>query len=369
MNESDYTILDDRTVYRYASTGGPGLIGAGKEWVYDAINEFVEKPKFKGDTTSEAEDIADLKAHLLAQAKKPPKKSTKFIEKFSDEKLLMLLESAIIVNYHLKENVDYVLTKKFEPRLINRGICKTRSAKIIMHDGKVSMDTQYGNGMQQLLHSKLNKIHGDDSFVIEPESKTIIALINKDMIDYYRSKQGFIWGSSGTVGFGREIDLQYEKYGFEFSKVEPHQRNIATLNQPMISSDETRQFEHIIRLLQLQKSSDTHKVPTLVIFKDIPTATRFYENLKNKNPARVMQMFTGLGNEKQTIIDAAKPGMITITTPALGRNTDIHYDKSVGMNVIQTFVASAREDRQKAGRTGRQGSKGNVYYSLNVSFR
>ena len=76
-------------------------------------------------------------------------------------------------------------------------------------------------------------------------------------------------------------------------------------------------------------------------------------------------MYTGLGNEKQTIIDAAKPGMITITTPALGRNTDIHYDKSVGMNVIETFVASAREDRQKAGRTGRQGSTGNVYYSLN----
>lgn len=364
MNESDYTILDDRTVYRYASTGGPGLIGAGKEWVYDAINQFVIKPNFKAGTTSEAQDIAALKEHLLKQAKLQ-KKSSKFIEKFSDKKLLMLLESAIIVNYRLKENFDYVLTEKSEPKLINGVVRQTRSAKIIMKDGKVSTDTQYGNGMQQLLYSKLNKIHGGDIFVIEPESKTIISSNNKNMIDYYRSKKGFIWGSSGTVGFGREIDLQYQKYGFEFSKVEPHQRNIATLNKPIISSDETAQFKHIIQLLQPGKTSNTYMAPALVIFKDIETATRFHTYLKDQYKTQAMQLYTGLGNEEQTIHDAAQSGMITITTPALGRNTDIHYDKSVGMNVIETFVASAREDRQKAGRTGRQGSTGNVYYSLN----
>ena len=361
MNESDYTILDDRTVYRYASTGGAGLIGAGKEWVYDAINQFVIKPNFKADTTSEAQDIVALKAYVLKQAKLQ-KKSSKFIEKFSDKKWLMLLESAIIVNYRLKENFDYVLTEKSEPKLINGVVRQTRSAKIIMKDGKVSTDTQYGNGMQQLLYSKLNTIHGNDSFVIEPESKTIISSNNKNMIDYYRSKKGFIWGSSGTVGFGREIDLQYQKYGFEFSKVEPHQRNIAILNKPMISSDETAQFKHIIQLLQPGKTSNTYIAPALVIFKDIETATRFHAYLKDQYKT---QLYTGLGNEEQTIHDAAQSGMITITTPALGRNTDIHYDKSVGMNVIETFVASAREDRQKAGRTGRQGSVGNVYYSLN----
>lgn len=364
MNESDYTILDDRTVYRYASTGGPGLIGAGKEWVYDAINSFVIKPAFKAGTTSEAQDIAALKQHLIKEAKLQ-KKSSKFIEKFSDKKLLMLLESAIIVNYRLKENFDYVLTEKAEPKLINGVVRQTRSAKLIMKNGKVSPDTQYGNGMQQLLYSKLNKIHGDESFVREPESKTIISSNNKNRIDYYRTKKGFIWGSSGTVGFGREIDLQYQKYGFEFSKVEPHQRNIATLHKPIISSDETAQFKHIIQLLQPGKTSSTYMAPALVIFKDIETATRFHTYLKNQYKTQAMQLYTGLGHEEQTIHDAAQSGMITITTPALGRNTDIHYDKSVGMNVIETFVASDREDRQKAGRTGRQGSAGHVYYSLN----
>ena len=364
MNESDYTILDDRTVYRYAATGGPGLIGVGKDWVYDAINQFVKKPDFKADISSEAEDIAALKEHLLNQAKLQ-KKSSKFIEKFSDKKFLMLLESAIIVNYRLKENFDYVLTEKSEPRLVNGVVRQTRSAKIIMKDGKVSMDTQYGNSIQQLLYSKLNKIHGEDSFVIEPESKTIISSNNKNMIDYYRSQNGFIWGSSGTVGFGGEIALQYQKYGFEFSKIEPHQPNITKVNKPIISSDESAQFKHILHLLQPQLSSNTNRAPALVIFKDIETAIRFHSQLKEQYPAEAMQLYTGLGNEEQTIQAAAQSAMITVTTPALGRNTDIHYDKSLGMTVIQTFVASARDDCQKVGRTGRQGSKGNVFYSLN----
>ena len=364
MNESDYTILDDRTVKRYASTGGPGLIGAGKEWVYDVINQFVNTSDFKEGTTSEAQDIVLLKNYLVNYAK-IHKKSFKFIENLPDKKWLMLLESAIIVNYRLKENFDYVLTKTSEPKRINGILRQTRSAKIIMKDHKVSADTQYGNGVQQLLYAKLNTTHGNDIFVIEPESKTIISLNNKNMIDYYRSKKGFIWGSSGTVGCDREIDFQYKQYGFEFSKVEPHQRNIAARNKPNISKDETAQFKHIIQLLQPGKTSNKYMAPALVIFKDIETATRFYTQLKNQYATQAMQLYTGLGHEEQTIHDAGLSGMITITTPALGRNTDIHYDKSVGMNVIETFVASAREDRQKAGRTGRQGSKGNVYYSLN----
>lgn len=364
MNESDYTILDDRIVYRYASTGGPGLIGAGKEWIYDAINQFVIKPDFKADTTSQAEDVAALRAHLLQQAKRQ-KKSAKIIEKLSDKKLLMLLESAIIVNYRLKENVDYVLTEKPEPKLINGVVRQTRSAKILMKDGKVSTDSQYGNGMQQLLYSKLNKIYGDEAFIIEPESKTIISSNNRNMIDYYRSKKGFIWGSSGTVGWGKEIDLQYQKYGFEFSKVEPHQSTKITLNKPIILSSEIAQFKKIIRQLQPGKTSKQYKKPNVVFFKDIETATRFHAYLKDQYKTQAMQLYTGLGHEEQIIRDAAQSGMITITTPALGRNTDIDYDKSVGMDVIITFVASARVDRQMGGRTGRQGSKGHVIHMLN----
>lgn len=364
MNESDYTILDDRTIYRFAVTGGPGLLGEEHEWIYDSINQFVEKSEFRACMTSLKQDIESLKRFLLAQAKEL-KKSAKILHSFTDEKLLMWIESAIIVNYRLRENFDYVLTEKPEPKIINNVLRETRSAKILMKDGKISPDTQYGNGMQQLLYAKLNKKLGEASFVIEPESQTIISLNNKNMIDHYRSKNGYIWGSSGTVGGDVEIDTQYRKYGFEFSKVEPHQRKIVKMHNALIEDDETKQFKQIAKQLKSKKWFTKYQPPCLVFFKDINSANRFHEYLTKHHPKLPLQLFMGLGDEEKTIRDAAKPGMITITTPALGRNTDVPYDKSVGMKVIQTFIGSAREEMQRSGRTGRQGSKGDVHYILN----
>lgn len=376
MNESDYTILDDRTIYRYAATGGPGLIGDGKEWVYDAINQFSTNPPFTSGSTNEAQDIANLKRFLINTAKQQ-KKSFTFIDHFPDKKWLTLLESALLVNYHLKENIDYVVTEKPEPKLINGVVRQTRSAKIIMRDGKISPDTQYGNGMQQLLYSKLNAIHKGNHFVIEPESQTIISSNNKNMIDFYSGKKGVIWGSSATTGFGEEINLQYKKFGFEFSKVEPHQRNIAQLYKPVIAANEDEQFSSIIKQLQpspftnlinwfqLGNTINTKKMPTLVFFKNIETAKRFYAILQKKYPTQAMQLHTGQENENQTKQNAVQLGMITITTAALGRNTDFYYGKKQRFDVIDTIVSSLREERQRAGRTGRQGAPGNVYYILN----
>ena len=53
------------------------------------------------------------------------------------------------------------------------------------------------------------------------------------------------------------------------------------------------------------------------------------------------------------------------STLALGRNTDIKYDKSVGLNVWHTSPDSFRSFEQKSGRTGRQGSPGIVRVYFN----
>ena len=78
------------------------------------------------------------------------------------------------------------------------------------------------------------------------------------------------------------------------------------------------------------------------------------------------QLFTGVGDEAECIKNAARPGKITITTPALGRNTDVPYDKKIGMTVYQTFIDTTRKTEQRNGRTGRQGSPGSVHTILNM---
>jgi hypothetical protein len=362
MNESDYIILDEKTIYRYATSSGAD-VGVGNEWIYTAINEFIHLSKFKANTTSGEQDIALLKKHLISKGNEN-KKSPRIVNKFPDEKLLTWIESAIIVNYRLREKFDYIVTKELEERIINGISRSTRVAKILMKDGKVSPDTQYGNGMQQLLHAKLNNQYGSSSFVIDSESKTIISLNNRNMIDYYRSKKGFIWGSSGTVGYGDEIDIQYLKYGFEFSEIEPHQQKKVTIHKPIVLKNEKTQFKQFIR--QIKQDYGKHNAPPALVFlKDIETAERFYEQLQAEVGEHSMQLYAGMGNEEKIIQDAAKPSMVTVTTAALGRNTDVLYDKKLGMTVYDGFFDAKRKSKQKSGRTGRQGSPGNIYTILN----
>ena len=362
MNESDYTILEDKVIYRFASSSGAG-VGIGNEWIYTAINEFVQLSTFKENTTNEAEDIVALKKYLIIKAREN-KKSPRLINKFSYEQLLIWLESAIIVKYLLREKYDYVLPPEAEQTVINGQRLSTRAAKILMKDGKVSHETKYGNGMQQLLHAKLNTELGRESFAIEPESKTIISSNNRNMIDFYRSKRGFIWGSSATVGYDNEIDQQFRKYGFEFSKIEPHQAKIVKLHPSIILKNEANQFKHIINQIK-NNQGKRNAPPALVFCKDIKTAERFHEELQKQFNPQSIQLFTGLGNEEKVIKDAATAGMVTVTTATLGRNTDVLYDKKKGMTVYNSFYDSKRKFYQRGHRTGREGSQGDIYTFLN----
>jgi len=361
LNESDDAILDDRTVYRYASTDASVTLTEKQEWVYDAINSFVQSPRFIVGNTTQAQDILMLRQYLLNEAKES-KKSSRFIrrDKLTDLQLLQWIESAILVNYRLRENFDYVITETPFVKMI-RGIQReTYAVKILQKNGKVSSYTQYGNGMQQLLYSKLNKACGKQRFIIEPESKTIISSNNKNRIDYYRSKKGFIWGSSGTVGFGPEIDLQYRKFGFEFSKVAPHQAKQVKENPPVLCDNEEKQFETILNKINSNLHAN-NKRPNFLFLKDIETAKRFQSYLQSKPEAInfAHQLYIGLGQEEAVVRQAALSGMLTITTQALGRNTDVKYPKE-GMNLIDTFVSQERNRIQRIGRTGRQGSKGQI---------
>jgi hypothetical protein len=368
LNESDYTLLDNRVIHRFASPDGTG-IGLGQEWVYYAINEFVTRPGFlKQPGISAKQDIEDLKSFLISKAREN-NKSSKFVNKlnkFSDEQYLSWIESALIVNYQLKENEDFVIPEEFEKRTIGGVERRSKVAKVLLDDKKVSPDSVFGNEMQQLLYARLNKERGGDDFIIEPQNKTILSSNNKNLLEYYLAKEGFIWGSSGTVGSAPEIEEQYAKYGFDFAKKEPHQQNKVKFAPPHISPNRATQLADLAKKITTNRLTDK-SAPNIVFCKDIPTAKAFFEYLQKQNPHNLpMQLYTGLGQEEDYIKRASTPGMITVTTSALGRNTDIHYDKSVGLNVWHTYVDSTRGAGQKDGRTGRQGSLGSVYHMLDA---
>lgn len=364
MNESDKAILDDRVIYRYA-VADASSISPGQEWIYYAINEFVAQPQFiANQKTSSAEDLALLKAYLHTKGQKL-KKSEKIINKFSDNQYLTWIESALIVKYVLKENKHYVIPNELEKRISNGVELHSKVVKVLMADGKVSQDSSFGNGVQQLLYAHLNQAYSTTDFFIEPQNKTIISSNNKNLIDYYRNKKGYIWASSGTVGSGTEIEEQYGKYGFEFSKLSPHQKNQVVYKKAMYAANQEEQFQSLVKSI-LQGRPDGSTPPNLIFCKDIATATKLFQYFEENNTTGFpLQLYTGLGNEKEYINKAGQSGMITITTSVFGRNTDIPYNKDIGLNVWHTSVDSIRGEGQKSGRTGRRGSKGEVNFVYN----
>jgi hypothetical protein len=361
INESDHAILDDKTIYRYAVTKG----NSEHDWIYTAINEFIETDEFKDRTTSDVQDFDALRKFVAKYARQHDK-SPKLIYGFDDEQVLAWIESALIVRYVLRENFAYVIPPDAEVKFINGEWRTTHSVKILMKDGKLSPDTTYGNGIQQLLYAFLNNKQTGKRFEIEPESKTIISTNNLNLIQHYLSSKGFIWGSSGTVGSAQEI-IEQRKYGLSFSEIKPHQKNIVKYFKPIILKNKTLHLAAIIKAADKLRKQKKCNIG-LIFCKDIENAQHLFNELQSRQSATqqdLTQLFTGVGNEEQVIRRAAIPGMITITTSALGRNTNILYLRSLGMTVIQTYPDAKRGVGQKSGRTGRQGSDGAVLFYLN----
>lgn len=365
MNESDYAILDDRAIKRFATSEG-ACLGKGQLWIYTALNKFVTQDgAFMADNTSKKTDIRRLRRFLKNEARAMGK-SFKFIfdGTLSDEQLGTWIDSALLVNYKFRENFDYMV-------LPNGDQVDSYSAKVLTNDFRPSPDSVFGKGIQQLLHAKLNKDKrivtktGVDAFEVKVETTTIIAASSENLINFYRAKKGWIWGSSGTVGSQAEVDEQFSKYGFHFSKIEPHQEKVMDENKPVILADEEEQLERLSKEMQAKMKSG-NLAPTLIFCKDIEMAKKIHAHLAKTADPKLLQLFTGVGSEEEEVIKkAAIPGMFTVTTSAIGRNTDIGYDKTVGLDIWHTYIASTRLDRQKSGRARRQGSPGVISYFLN----
>jgi hypothetical protein len=362
LNESDDVILDDTVICRFATS--EGFISFDQIWIYNEINQFVRANEYLYGDGNAAEDVEALKNYLKLRGQEL-KKDTNFLENFKAEQYKTWIESALIANFYLQENIDYVVSDTFEKKSINNKSCRTRVVRLILPNGQISNDSTLGLGIHQFLCDKLNDYYGKVDFIIEPEVKTIISSNNKNLLDRFRSGKGLIWGASGSVGSHKEIQEQYTKYSFEFTKSAPHQKNRVKVNKPVICANEEAQFKYLIDKLTHDELHGKNP-PSIVFCKDINTATRLYQYLmKHKSKHYPTQLYVGVGIEKQVIQNAGKPGMITITTSILGRNTDIPYDKKVGLKVWHTSVGSSRGMAQKRGRTGRQGSEGEDHQILN----
>lgn len=409
LDEVDFSTLYDGTQYRYAKNlevkGDASVTPFA--WIYPFVNEFIQSDQYKAHVSQE-EDVKNLLRFLLKNATTPFQKHV--AERLFDPKYAKQIDAwidAAVAAAGLEEKTHFVVktVKNGKDEAATENSC----AKILINS-RVSQDAQWSNGVHQFLHARLEKFRllkpdaeSIPPFKIEPEIAPLASASCKNFIDYYR-KRGRIVGLSATVGAFSERREQHEKGLYKIFRVPPHQKNIRIDRNPILAIDESHQLEMIKKAI-LQRLRQQHRYwwqrdrkpqPIMIICKDVKKSERIYAYLERglaeyRQYSAHLQLYNGeqvkvngqlyvkdphdtRGDESIVVDQAGISGWITVTTPLLGRGTDvkprleaedIEQNHPDGLCVFQTDVLSESEMKQGYGRSGRLGHAGETLSIIN----
>lgn len=401
LDEADYSFLNDKTVYRYAKVleedrGADNQ--STKIWLYELINEFIDSEQFKDPEKrfSEQDDIINLKNFLIEKCSQDPGR-IKFIENVSPDQLNSWIEAANEASKR-KENEHFrVITK---PEMVNGQIIMTSFAAIINSTNqRVEENSEWGNGIHQFLHARLNKQNEDlpkqerrPAFRVSPEKIELAAATCKNIIDEYRVT-GLVWGLTGTVGSAEEIQECQEKFGLNAYNVPSHYIRQRVDLSPILAKDQNAWIEKTWIQIKTNLLKHTPPQSVLLICENIKSseivakelhkrfladtdlqdilkkrtnrADNFFQLYNETNKVRRgANLAETFEHEKEVIAAAGLEGMITVSTQMLGRGTNIQPKSPSGLFVIQNYIDSKRNFEQGEGRAGRQGAQGGTLLLL-----
>lgn len=355
INEFDLFLLDTLAINRNATNIKISLY-ENEYWVYSAINHYVNEQL----QHNQAFSTEGLKRFVIDHAQKENLPHRKLMSRIPDDQWRIWLNSSHILHTRLKRNIHYVIVKINESR---------REAKLLMEDGKISHDSALGQGLHQLLHTQLNEEFGTLDFPISLESTAILSSSLKNAL---QNPAKYIWCSSGTVGTHIEREKLCKTVGLVYVKIPTHKPSVVKVKNKIVNQTDRlsvtdAKFIETIRIIREEVKHS--RQPIVVFCETIDKVNELSQYLKN-NTKFNFQCFTATEDEACIVDKAKQPGMITISTPALSRNTDILYDRSVGLTLIIHFQIMTehneftRQMLQMMGRTGRNGSPGTIYFLL-----
>ena len=205
LDESDFTILDDKTSFNYAmnaidSDGGMNPYA----WIYPLINEFINKPEFRNLKTQNGklvwtseDDIRELKIYLYEKANNIQQRNQ--LKTITDKKFDQWLNAACIADQKIAGQ-DFIIAH--EERKID-GIKRIVAVAVPLIQNNPQNGATFSDGVQQFLSAKLN-LNSQDLFPIDSEMLFVDTRSCKDFVDHYR-KNGRILAISGTTGTREEL--------------------------------------------------------------------------------------------------------------------------------------------------------------------
>jgi hypothetical protein len=378
LDECDDFMLDKRTHYNHPiSLHGDETSEQTVnvwEWVYPALNAFIETDPFINSDATRSQDVLNAKQYLARYPggvlNKARRDALNDEASKMDAQISTWLDSACFAK-KLIEDKDFMIID--EVRETEAGREKPIRYARILSDGRPDYEAQWGRGVHQCLHARLNEQACErgkpNNFIIEAEQDIALSANAKNFIDRYQTDRKC--ALSATPGSAFEIIELKKKYGFDFHGL-PHHNPLKREELPCLFADNDEMFyQHVLREIKMAKALNK---PILFVCKDTHEVNLLMERIKHcpviASLVCDVQSITGRSPKEEVsrIKHAGKPGVVTIATPMVGRGTDIKLEvPENGFRVRQTFSSRKRIDIQIMGRVARQGQKGEYGQLLNLS--
>lgn len=363
LDEGDDALLDKRTLFNHPKQlkddSSQSSANSPIAWIYPHLIAFVETPMFKQSKTRQ-EDVMNVMRYLQTQGNIE-------IEALMPltKELDVWLDGALTVRDDLEQDVNYRVVH--EMRIINGEETKVRYARIAT-DGRLDYEAQWGDGVQQLLHAKLNaqaKARGEEpNFVIDPEQDIIHSSTAKNVLKRYKR----ILSLTATPGSTAEGYECARKYAMDFHIIPPH-NPLNRTELPTWYAEDNSEFETMIANQMLD--CHQHKKPLVIVCETHSDVEKLHVYIQKniKLSGIKVQTLTGSNpaEEESVIAKAGESGMVTISTAMISRGTDIQLKSPKhGLRVLQTYLSKERINIQVKGRAGRRGQRGEYGLLIDV---
>ena len=387
LDEADKTFFDVSERYNFSMQGDIKI--KDMEWVYPLLIEFFET---EANTDIYKDDIDGCNETFLhfANSKLDPEQVSKLkalpqaqLETWHDA---AMQARALVFGKHFVIEPDTSIMTPMGPKIASE-------AKLLNEkDGRVSKSSKFSSGVHQCLHARLNRLKqfpgtatAKDALVLsklkeckqpfnlDTEKQIIYSSTSKNLLDEYN--EGGLIALTGTSGLLVEQSEASNLYGnMQFIAV-PRHNGLKRVDRPVrLTANSTAQIDALVEYVQEARRSNQ---PVVIICENDKKSEKMFDSLtkalENKLPAgdgiqRIHSQLTPK-EERDALQKAGKSGLVTVSTPMIGRGTDIklHKDKekNSGLKVLLTYLPRERDMKQVLGRSGRFGDEGDTRLVLN----
>jgi hypothetical protein len=268
------------------------------------------------------------------------KKARQFLRKNFEK----WIESMVKVKTHFEENVDYVVSKNSEIRIIDNGT------------GETMKDVRWKNGLHFFLELK---------HAIFPKKMKSSGFF-ENHFEFFREYGPNIIGFTGTLGSPHCCNFLERIYKVDCLRMPRFKQRIFKEKPPTFCRTRSDWHCKILRVVNRIKNK---KRLVLILFQTIKQALQFSKLLEKQGIRHVKYIRSDL-QKFEEIQEQLNNNSIIIATNLAGRGTDIsipeHFTNR-GMHVVMTFLAeNLRVEEQAFGRTARKGQPGSGQLIVNL---